>query len=238
LLYPFGPVAGDQRTPQEDDGMSPEIPLEQPFSFYGRPHHSLYVNNNGVLSFGGSVPDFTPEPFPLSSHRPPFVAPYWADVDTRLGGHVYYRQSHDPHLLATVATDLQVVATSPPQQSPKPTWVFVATWDQVAFFGAATNKTNTFQAVLATDGVTSFVLLNYGELQWTTGISNQGNPYSGLGGLPAQAGFHSGDDSHYFNLPGARTPSVLLIGRRSNIGVPGRWIFRVDEFTATEGPPE
>ena len=54
---------------------------------------------------------------------------------------------------------------------------------------------------------------------------------------PPQAGFNSGDDVHYYNIPGSRTPAVLHINRTSNIGVPGRWVFRVDEFTVTEGPP-
>ncbi|KAM6188763.1 sushi, nidogen and EGF-like domain-containing protein 1 [Sarcoramphus papa] len=128
-------------------------------------------------------------------------------------------------------------AVTPPDPAPRPTWAFVATWYRVSFFGAASNKVNTFQAVLATDGATSFVMLNYGDIQWTTGIANQGDAHTGMGGIPAQAGFNSGDDVHYYNIPGSRSPAVLHIGRRSNVGIPGRWIFRVDKFTATEGPP-
>ncbi|XP_035428134.1 sushi, nidogen and EGF-like domain-containing protein 1 [Cygnus atratus] len=235
LLYPFGPEEGDMATPREDDGMSPEILLWETFSFYGEPHRSLYVNNNGVVSFRTGVSEFTPNPFPLPGHRP-FVAPYWADVDTRLGGDVFYRQTRSPELLARLTREL-APAVSPPEQVPQPTWAFVATWDRVSFFGAASDKVNTFQAVLATDGVTSFIMLNYGDIQWTTGIANQGDPHTGLGGIPAQAGFNSGDDVHYYNIPGSRSPAVLNIGRTSNVGVPGRWIFRVDVFTATEGPP-
>ncbi|XP_067996590.1 sushi, nidogen and EGF-like domain-containing protein 1 [Melanerpes formicivorus] len=235
LLYPFGPGVGDEVTPTEDDGMSPEQLLQGRFSFYGRPQTSLYVNNNGVVSFGRGVPEYTPKPFPLAEPIP-FVAPYWADVDLRLGGKVFYRQSRERSLLARLRQDL--AAAAPPQgPAPSPTWAFLATWHQVAFFGAASNKTNTFQAVLASDEVSSYVMLNYGSLQWTTGIADGGNAHSGLGGLPAQAGFNSGDDLHYYNLPGSRTPEVLSIARRSNVAVPGRWIFRVDEFTATEPPP-
>ncbi|XP_042653124.1 sushi, nidogen and EGF-like domain-containing protein 1 [Tyto alba] len=235
LLYPFGSSAGDKATPREDDGMSPKIILEETFSFYGQPHHSLYVNNNGVVSFGTGVPEFTPQPFPLPGHRP-FVAPYWADVDTRLGGEVFYRQSREPELLARLARDL-VPAVAPSDPAPRPTWAFVATWHRVSFFGAASDKVNTFQAVLATDGATSFVMFNYGDIQWTTGISNAGDAHTGLGGIPAQAGFNSGDDIHYYNIPGSRSPAVLRIGHKSNVGIPGRWLFRVDEFTVTEGPP-
>ncbi|XP_069738891.1 sushi, nidogen and EGF-like domain-containing protein 1 [Phaenicophaeus curvirostris] len=239
LLYPFGLQAGDEVTPHEDDGMSPKIHLWETFSFYGRPHRSLYVNNNGVVSFGVAVPEFTPEPFPLSGHRP-FVAPFWADVDNRLEGDVFYRQSRDPQLLHRLARDLEAVSEAS-EMPPKPTWAFVATWHRVSYFGSASKKVNTFQATLATDGATSYVILTYGDLSWTTGIANHGDPHSGLGGLPAQAGFNSGDDVHFFNLPGSRTPEVLDVARTSNVGVPGRWIFRVDDshgpLEATSSPP-
>lgn len=98
----------------------------------------LQVNNNGVISFGTMVPEFTPQPFPLPGHRP-FVAPYWADADIRLGGNVFYRQSKDPQLLARLAQDL-VPAVPPGDPSPQPTWAFVATWDRVAYFGSASDK--------------------------------------------------------------------------------------------------
>ncbi|NWR61147.1 TECTA protein, partial [Bucorvus abyssinicus] len=138
LLYPYGRNVGDKVTPREDDGMSPEIHLLETFSFYGQPHRSLYVNNNGVVSFGVGVPEFTPEPFPLPGHRP-FVAPYWADVDTTVEGEVFYRQTRDPELLARLAQDL-APAVAPSDPAPKPTWAFVATWHRVSYFGAASNK--------------------------------------------------------------------------------------------------
>lgn len=61
---------------------------------------------------------------------------------------------------------------------------------------------NTFQAVLASDGITCFVMLNYGDLQWTTGIANQGDPHTGLGGIPAQVETQRGTgDIRHGNIP-------------------------------------
>ncbi|XP_065510658.1 sushi, nidogen and EGF-like domain-containing protein 1 [Caloenas nicobarica] len=191
------------------------------------------VNNNGVVSFGVGVPEFTPEPFPLPQR--PLLAPFWADVDTRLAGDVFYRQSRQPALLARLGRD---IVTAVPSPGPPPTWAFVATWDRVTFFGAATQKVNTFQAVLATNGVNSYVMFNYGDLSWTTGIANQGDAHTGLGGTAAQAGFNSGDPAHYATLPGSRSPRVLGVARGTNVGVPGRWIFRVDVDVVTPGPPD
>ena len=51
-------------------------------------------------------------------------------------------------------------------------------------------KTNTFQAVLVTDGLYSFVLFNYGDINWTTGTASGGDAFTGLGGTPAQVGLY------------------------------------------------
>jgi Nidogen-like len=45
-------------------------------------------------------------------------------------------------------------------------------------------QTNTFQAVLVTDGILSFVILNYEHLTWTTDTAAGGN-MQGLYGKPA-----------------------------------------------------
>lgn len=45
VLYPFGPGVGDEATDHEDDGTSPEIFLQENFSFYGHAYRSLYVGH-------------------------------------------------------------------------------------------------------------------------------------------------------------------------------------------------
>lgn len=47
---------------------------------------------------------------------------------------------------------------------------------------------NTFQAALTTNTKTSFVILNYKDIQWTTGVASCGDPKTGLGGTPAHVG--------------------------------------------------
>jgi len=50
-------------------------------------------------------------------------------------------------------------------------------------------QTNTFQALLITDGCLSFVMFNYGVLTWTTGIYSGGNRF-GLGGTQAGVSYY------------------------------------------------
>ena len=51
------------------------------------------VNSDGRLSFGSAIHgEHTPSPLPVRSESTPFIAPYWADVDTsRNNGRIYYR---------------------------------------------------------------------------------------------------------------------------------------------------
>ena len=53
----------------------------------------LQVNSNGLISFGASITnEYTPRPLPISDPSTPFMAPYWADVDTTINNaRIYYR---------------------------------------------------------------------------------------------------------------------------------------------------
>ncbi|XP_028415602.1 sushi domain-containing protein 2-like isoform X2 [Dendronephthya gigantea] len=84
---------------------------------------------------------------------------------------------------------------------------------------------NTFQAILATDGVSSFSIFYYNKIEWTFGLHNSTNR------IPAQAGFNAGDNVRYFNIPKSRTPAIINITSTSNYKIPGMWIFQVDGET-------
>lgn len=92
------------------------------------------VNNNGVISFSVQVSQFTPEPFPLSDSRS-FIAPFWADVHNGIRGDVYYRETTEPEILARATQDVRKYIKS--MQSFTATWAFIATWNQVTFYGGS-----------------------------------------------------------------------------------------------------
>ena len=95
------------------------------------------------------------------------------------------------------------------------------------------SQTNTFQCVLATDGVESFVIFLYafGEIQWTTGDSSGGD--DGLGGDEAVAGINGGDLHRYYNILGSQTPDIINIDQTSNVEIPGVWMFQVGKGDTT-----
>lgn len=68
---------------------------------------------------------------------------------------------------------------------------------------------------------------------WITGCSQ----VSGLRGLclSSQAGFNAGDGRRYFNIPGSRTADVVNVEGTTNVGYPGKWVFRIDDANVEVG---
>ncbi|XP_078185080.1 sushi, nidogen and EGF-like domain-containing protein 1 isoform X19 [Callithrix jacchus] len=233
-FYPFGAERGDAVTPKQDDGGSGLRPLSGPFPFFGARHSGLFVNNNGIISFLKEVSQFTPVAFPIAKDRC-VVAAFWADVDNRRAGDVYYREATDPATLRRATEDVRRYFPELPDFSA--TWVFVATWYRVTFFGGSSSSpVNTFQTVLITDGKLSFTIFNYESITWTTGThASSGGNATGLGGIAAQAGFNAGDGQRYFSIPGSRTADMADVETTTNVGVPGRWAFRIDDAQVRVG---
>ena len=96
----------------------------------------MQVNNNGLLSFLQGVSLFTPEPFPLSGNQR-VIAPYWADVDTRGTGTVWFRITTNSSLLARARDEIAAFLN---QEEFSPAYLFIATWDHVGYFLRHTDR--------------------------------------------------------------------------------------------------
>ena len=98
------------------------------------------------------------------------------------------------------------------------------------FFFFPRIQTNTFQCILITDGTYSFVIFLYadGLIQWSLGTSSS---------IHAQAGFNAGDGVRATTISGSQTPEIVNITSTSNIGVPGKYLYRVEDTTIPATPP-
>jgi len=67
--------------PANDDGSTSPVSLPFTLNFYGQSYTSIWVNNNGNVTFNGALGTYTP--FGLQSTAVPIIAPFFADVDTR-----------------------------------------------------------------------------------------------------------------------------------------------------------
>ena len=184
-----------------DDGSSGAIDITSVFgssgvNFFGHNYTSLFVNNNGNITFNAPSGTYTPSAINAGLNNP-IIAAFWADVDTRGHGAVYYDLD---------ASD----------------GVMTITWDNVGYYSLGTNKLDSFQLVLINEGNGNFdIEYRYGNIQWTTGSASGGS--NGLGGAPARAGYSAGDGTHYFELPQSGNQSALLSlpSTTGNTGIAG-----------------
>lgn len=89
--YPLDREDGTWIMAESNDDMSFELILPFDFKLYGTVYPagtSIFLNNNGNLSFDNAISSFTASEFPINS---PMIAPFWSDVDTRAGGEVWYK---------------------------------------------------------------------------------------------------------------------------------------------------
>ena len=179
--------------PGNDDGSTGSVPLGFTADFFGTNYNSLFVNNNGNVTFDSPLSTFTP--FDLSSTHRVIIAPLFADVDTRVGNAVTY--------------GMGTVNGHP---------AFGVTWPGVGHYSVNTTKLDTFQVVLidrSDTGNGNFdIELNYGQIQWETGDASGGS--NGLGGSSVRAGFSNGtgQPGTFLELPGSAVNGASWITTR------------------------
>nr|CAD7200894.1 unnamed protein product [Timema douglasi] len=158
------------------------------------------VNSNGLLSFLTEIPSFFNIQFPLDY---PVIAPLYTNVDTRGSGTVYYRETQDPSLLERASDAVRESFSSAADFTA--TSLFIATWDNVGYYNRGSDKVNTFQVVICSNGDDSYVQFLYadGGIQW---IQSTGQS-TGLPDARAQAGLMSGD-GRLFTLRGSGTDQI------------------------------
>ena len=97
--------------------------------------YTMQIYNNGYVSLGaGTTGGYSPRPFPFRGA--PMIAPYWADVDTKVGsGRVYYRNSAS----STERRRAGLLISSAYRTSFRPTNLYIVTWYRVGAYYRSTN---------------------------------------------------------------------------------------------------
>jgi hypothetical protein len=109
--------------PATDNGSTGSVALGFMVNFFGVNYTQVFVNNNGNVTFDAQLADYLPYPIVSTIH--PMIAPFFADVDTRVGQVVTYGQD--------------MVNGQP---------AFGVDWVDVGYNNQNTDKTNIFQLVL------------------------------------------------------------------------------------------
>ncbi len=204
---------GSQLPPTDDDSAQASLPF--PVNFYGTTYTSLWVNNNGNVTFGSDLGQFVP--FTLTASTPPIIAPFFADADTTGSGWVDYGTT-------TVGTHQ----------------AFCVNWSNVGYYDQNIDKLNSFELLLVNRQDRApgdfDIIFDYRSIQWESGDEFSGGS-GGFGGRSAAVGFSAGtgDSSQFFELPGSLVshsftngdPHALVTGNFGALSTPGRYIFPV-----------
>ena len=163
------PGFGSHSLSRNDDG-STLIQLPFPLDYFGKTYTSLYINNNGNLTMGEPDGQYTPES--LSQVTVPMIAPFWANVDTRVGPVVTY--------------GYDMVNNN---------YAFGVNWLGVGCYNQIESVADYFQVLLISrpdQGVGDFdIEFNYGPINWDSGQASGGNGQC-RDGTPARAGYTNG----------------------------------------------
>lgn len=225
---PAGPVLGgsagehclSQPLLRNDDGSTRRVALPFDLTFFGRSYSSAFVNNNGNITFGRRLSNFTPAAInggPDDQNFGAVIAPFFADVDTRglRSRIVTYGASEDGNS-------------------------FCVNWADVGYYSYGTDRLNTFQLVITKASGTGVqegdfdITFHYNKVDWEAGNASGGS--GGLGGTSALAGFSAGtgEPGTFVQLDGSLENGALidggpkaLVNRSQNSATPGRFIFRV-----------
>lgn len=160
-------------TPNDDLSTS-LLTLPFNFCFYGTTMNSVFINNNGNISFGTPFSTYSGVGFPSTQYQ--MIAPFWGDVDTRGVGEVWYKMTNS---------------------------ALIVNWVEVGYFNSMSDKKNTFQLII-TDGSDPLiangnnVAFCYQDMQWTTGGASGGT--NGFGGTPATVGANKGDGIDFLQM--------------------------------------
>jgi hypothetical protein len=211
----------DNSLAANDDGSTAAVAMGFTVNFFGNNRSTLFVNNNGNITFDSALGTFTP--FPLLTTNREIIAPFFGDVDTRGG--------------------LPLVQYGQDNLGGRP--VFGVNWINVGYFSIRGDLRNSFQLII-TDrsdialGDFDFEF-NYDQIQWETGEASGG--VNGLGGSSARAGWSNGSSAAY-ELAGSAVNGALLDGGPNalisgslNSNVAGRYIFNVRNGQV-QGVPE
>ena len=197
---------------RNDDGFTGAIDIFD-ICLFGRHFDSLFVNNNGNVTFDAPLASYTPN---FAFLNIPILAPFFADVDTR----------NSASGVTQYGLELANAAGNTTGHD-----AFGVNWIGVGYYNGKANKLDSFQLVLIRRedlGAGDFdIEYNYGSMNWETGDASSG--VNGLGGSSALVGYGNGAGTS-FSFAGSLVPGAFIDGgprelrsvMSNSSGVPGR----------------
>ncbi|XP_053387316.1 uncharacterized protein LOC128551050 [Mercenaria mercenaria] len=222
-LLPYGYGEGDYYI-QETEVCGPTIFFPPGMPVSGKICTNLYVCSYGFVSFDYQYTNPTPpknKDSVLTIGQNTIIAPFYGPIDKKTSGPVYYRSydilnsynrmKDDADLISYVEN---IVVKFGDQNSYEASFILIATWHETKALGIGfdTSKTSTFQAVLVSDGKSTYVFYIYGHglMQWVDNDSNDTPVWVGVQ-------VDTDDSLSSFTHPYAFTSQVLQLDLQPDV---------------------
>lgn len=210
--------------PKADDGYTGPIRIPN------NKFKSFFINTNGVVSFNQQLSysgDIT-----TPQNKSQFIAPLWADIDTRQSGEIFHKEIQDKVVLSKLKQEINNF---------EPNWAYEITWVNVhpyltRYQAANTNiLSNSFQCIIlsghANNSTALYAIFNYLNLIWPNQIFSKnlivGFSISDENKALAKNFQYNQDFSLEYSAKKSEEIITKLMNE-SNCGRPGKWIFRLD----------
>ncbi|XP_041125850.1 mucin-4-like [Polyodon spathula] len=237
-LYEFGVNAGDlsikEKTTEVTSALlKPKIG----FPFGATMYKSLYFTDNGQIIFPAFVSEIRKYTNPpaegfKASSKPAMLAAFWDDADLSSGGNIYYQEYSTISSSNSIVKDIESKIQTNLKVTYTAKWTLKITWENIPAYPAEMfkDKTNTFQAIITTDGVEAYSMMLYKDkgMNWDTDRLATTNV---LMGYNSADGFFL-NDGQMSKTPKDKYRPDRFIGANSNIR--GLWIYKLTKGTFKE----
>jgi hypothetical protein len=209
-----GGLGGYTTLAANDDGSSTIQNIGFTINFFGVNYSSLYVNNNGNVTFNAPLSLYTPSALSLAGT--PILAPFLADVDTRGTDGNGAGNSLVGWGSRTGAFGIPTVNSPAGLRHD----MFAVNWVDVGFFSQQVSPLNRFQLVIIDRGDVAAgdfdFEFNYSQVLWDAGQASGG----GSDGVcidknncsPARVAWSNGSGGSMWELAGSGVSGALLDG--------------------------
>uniref|UniRef100_A0A915B249 Nidogen-1 n=1 Tax=Parascaris univalens TaxID=6257 RepID=A0A915B249_PARUN len=230
-LYRYGTEEGDQEI--EFSSEPSAVSLDVPIIYFEETQNEIFISSNGLVSFGRPVSGSGIKD--LDTEGLSAIAVFYVPTS---GGTIYYRGTSSDNDLLNDLTD-RIRRNFPRRDSTefRALHAILVTWDAMTTSDA--KGVNEYQLALATDGLSSYAVLLYNRIDWTTSD-----------GRAAQAGLYYSDGRRQ-SMVNSGTANIKELVNLSNNQKEGSYIFRIsgsspedprgsveDDYTYNDYEPE
>ncbi|KAI1699670.1 nidogen-like domain-containing protein [Ditylenchus destructor] len=199
---------------QDEGASSGPIVMNPPFPFFGKLYDALYVNPDGAITFDTWMSKDVKHEATCQATVRSFstIAPFWTETSRFNKRSVTWQHINGESEKARS----EIISAFPTFHDIKLKWIVAATWLNVTSVSGDYRDRFTMQAIITTDGVRSFAIFYYNEVKYP--------------GKAFFSGFDAGDGrKRHMIAASCETTRATEIDKESNVGSPGKWVFRVDK---------